>query len=611
MFKARPSFLSPRPAAIACLAFIAALSNPSPGHAAEANAANWYFSPHLTEDRNPALCQALERAVVGRFFTTKEMDNLEDEPTLNGPDIEWVIKRKEYDPWDTPGDDGVGHGFNVFTLTDDDGMEMHLALYWHVERHWNNYYGLALLDNPGQLDALVEKIMAGASEDDDYDDYRVRRDLFYGDLRRYAIDWGDWRVRPVFQYGGAVYVLSDSYDIFSVRAWGDPWIPWLDAGKAFPVTLTRLHADGRLETTCRIATHAPREQRHRIAQQMKAPRYFAALRPMMGLDQVCPGTANIASRHMTYTTTLRADSLLRPWAFEGVDRYLRPEVIQAYLEQWAGESLWNHLHYQEFLAARAEFRQGLSAVLTDRLGLTAVEAEAKADWVIESLDHGHFRFSSNTGHWLNIDEYGRVPLEKRLARATGDPIRGRRTLNLALLAGVDWVTIEGYLKAEAAATHLTPPRLLTHPIEERPWIPVESPVVFALPHPELVAALHNLGLPIDQPNVFGKTPLMYAAQFDLLETARLLLDLGADPTAVTTESPECTTAVKINGRTALTYAAENAGEDMIKLLLQKGADPLATDSAGRGLEDYLRLNRRLGTKQRRKLAVTGQALVPR
>jgi len=88
MFKARPSFLSPRPAAIACLAFIAALSNPSAGHAAEANATNWYFSPHLTEDRNPALCQALERAVVGRFFTTKEMDNLEDEPALNGPDIE-------------------------------------------------------------------------------------------------------------------------------------------------------------------------------------------------------------------------------------------------------------------------------------------------------------------------------------------------------------------------------------------------------------------------------------------------------------------------------------------------------------------------------------------
>ena len=142
-------------------------------------------------------------------------------------------------------------------------------------------------------------------------------------------------------------------------------------------------------------------------------------------------------------------------------------------------------------------------------------------------------------------------------------------------------------------------------------MPVESPVVFALPHPELVVALHNLGLPIDQPNVFGKTPLMYAAQFDLLETASLLLDLGADPTAVTTESPECTTAVKINGRTALLYAAENAGEDMIKLLLQKGADPLATDSAGRGLEDYLRLNRKLGTKQRRKLAVTGQALVPR
>ena len=70
MFKARLKVPFPRPAAIACLALAAALSNPSAGHATEANAANWYFSPHLTEDRNPALCQALERAVVGRFCTT-------------------------------------------------------------------------------------------------------------------------------------------------------------------------------------------------------------------------------------------------------------------------------------------------------------------------------------------------------------------------------------------------------------------------------------------------------------------------------------------------------------------------------------------------------------
>jgi hypothetical protein len=604
MFKARPSFLSPRPAAIACLAFIAALSNPSAGRAAEADASNWYFSPHLTENRQPALCQALERAVIGRFFTSKEMDNLEDEPALNGPDIEWVIKRKEYDPWDTPSDD-VGYDHDVFTLTDGDGAEMHLALYWSTERHWGNYYGLALLDHPGRLDALVEQVLDGISENSER---YYRKQAFRNQLNRYEVDDGDWRVRPIFQYEGAVYVLSDSYDTFSVRAWGDPWIPWLNAGETFPVRLTRLHADGRLETTCRIATHAPREQRLRIAHEMKAPRYFAALRLMMGLDQVCPGNSNIVAGHINYTTTLRADTLLRPWAFEGDDRYLRPEIIQAYLQQWAGENLWNHLLYREFLAARAEFRDGLSAIFATRLNLSTVEAEARAEEVIESLDHGHFRFSPNTGRWLRYTESHRVPLEERLAKATGNPLNARRNLNLALLAGLDWPTIEGYLRAEAAATRRTPQKLLSHPIEERPWVPMESPVVFALPHPELVVTLHNLGLSIDQPNVFGKTPLMYAAQFDLLETASLLLDLGADPTAVTTESPKCTTAVKINGRTALLYAAENANEDMIKLLLQKGADPLATDSAGRGLEDYLRLNRKLGTKQRRKLAEIGQAL---
>jgi hypothetical protein len=606
MLKARPRFPRPFSLTTACLAFAAALSNPAAGQGIEANPANWYFTPHLVENHNPPLCQALERAVVGRFFTSKELDNLEDEPALNGPDIDWVIKRKEYEYQSAPSEE-VGYDFDVFTLVSKEGEQVHLTLYWHTERHWGNYYGLALIDHTARLDELVKQVLDGTTEDSDF---YLRRQAFHSQLNRYTVDDGDWRPPPVFQYQGDLYILSDSYDIFSVRAWGDPSIPWLDAGKAFPVTLTRLRIDRRLEKTCEVRMHAPRAQRERIAHEMNAPRYFAALRLMMGLDQVCPGTANIDARHMNDTTTLRADALLRPWAFEGVDRYLRPEVIKAYLEQWAGESLWNHLHYQEFLASQAEFRQGLSTVFADRLGLTAAEAEGKADWVIESLDHGHFRFSSNTGHWLNIDDYGRVPVEKRLARAARDPIRARRTLNLALLAGIDWATIEGYLKTGGATTRLASQRLLTHPMEEHPWVPAESPVVFALLHPELIVQLHDIGLSIDAPNVFGKTPLMYAAQFDLVDTAGLLLDLGADPKAVTIESPRCTTAIGIHGRSALMYAAENADEEMIKLLLQKGADPQARDTIGRGLEDYLRLNHKLGAKQRRKLADLGQALAP-
>ena len=598
--------LKARPLATACLAFAAALSNPAAGQGIEADPSNWYFTPHLVEDLNPPLCQALERAVVGRFFTTKEVDNLEDEPALNGPDIKWVIKRKEYEYRTSPSDD-VGYDFDVFTLSDEEGEQTHLALYWHSERHWGNFFGLAVLDDPTRLDQLAERVLDGITEDSTS---YLREQAFHNQLNRYAIDWGAWRVRPVFQYEGAIYFITDSSDLFSTPA-SRTAMAWLHAVARWPTTLTRINSDKRLETICKIRMQPPRAHLELIAHEMKAPRYFSALRLMMGHDSICAGSWDFVGRHMTKATTLRADTVLRPWAFEGVHRYLRPEIIQAYLEQWAGESLWNHLHYQEFLAARAEFRQGLGAVFTDGLDLTTAEAEAKADWVIESLDHGHFRFSSNTGHWLNIDEYGRVPLEIRLARATGDPIRARRTLNLALLAGIDWATIEGYLKTEGATTRLASQRLLTHPMEEHPWVPAESPVVFALLHPGLVTELHRLGLSIDEPNVFGKTPLMYAAQFDLLETARLLLDLGADPRAVTSESPECATAVEIHGRTPLMYAAENAGEDMIKLLMREGADPLARDTIGRGVGDYLNLNRKLGDKQRRKLTDLGQALAPK
>src|SRR5690606_35380685 len=55
----------------------------------------------------------------------------------------------------------------------------------------------------------------------------------------------------------------------------------------------------------------------------------------------------------------------------------------------------------------------------------------------------------------------------------------------------------------------------------------------AIGYPEALQYLLGRGLDPNVTNGFGKTPLMYAAQHDQLESARILLRAGADPNAAT------------------------------------------------------------------------------
>jgi len=90
---------------------------------------------------------------------------------------------------------------------------------------------------------------------------------------------------------------------------------------------------------------------------------------------------------------------------------------------------------------------------------------------------------------------------------------------------------------------------------------------------------------VDERNNFGKTALMVAAQFDHLDSARLLLDRGAQVNATTWMQNG--TGLAHDGRTALMYAAATGSLSMVKLLLERGADPHLADTMGRRAVDYL------------------------
>jgi hypothetical protein len=104
-------------------------------------------------------------------------------------------------------------------------------------------------------------------------------------------------------------------------------------------------------------------------------------------------------------------------------------------------------------------------------------------------------------------------------------------------------------------------------------------------HPEALAFLLERGTAVDEENAIGKTPLMAAAQFDQIESARLLLSHGASVNNATRQEGMLT--LHHDGRSALMYAAANSPLLMIELLLEAGADPYQTDTKGARAVHYL------------------------
>ncbi|QKE64147.2 ankyrin repeat domain-containing protein [Aquipseudomonas campi] len=101
-----------------------------------------------------------------------------------------------------------------------------------------------------------------------------------------------------------------------------------------------------------------------------------------------------------------------------------------------------------------------------------------------------------------------------------------------------------------------------------------SDLSIAILYPEALSYLLEQGADPNQRNPFGKTPLMYAAQYNQLESARLLLAKGANANATTIwPTDRCTYQLSTRNMTALHYAARYASPELIDLLLEKGAEP--------------------------------------
>ena len=82
------------------------------------------------------------------------------------------------------------------------------------------------------------------------------------------------------------------------------------------------------------------------------------------------------------------------------------------------------------------------------------------------------------------------------------------------------------------------------------------------------------GLDVNEQNEFGKTPLMYAVQFNQLEAVKILIDSGADINARTyIPWNKCFYNLNTFDYTPLVYAARYASAELLNYLLDVGASP--------------------------------------
>jgi hypothetical protein len=305
-----------------------------------------------------------------------------------------------------------------------------------------------------------------------------------------------------------------------------------------------------------------RERVDSITLPPELSRFLGEIRRMQGEEGRSSGTLHSLSRHLGISSYYIEKSVVQPWdILAHGDALPRPEVVQdteSHLQSWAMESVSNYHLFENYRRGKDAAFAALRDLYRDRFGLNDELAKRYSTSSLNAVIAVSFYF------------YGDSP-----APEADDNLRSK------LLAGAP--------REEISA-------LLTDDLVNKRSPSGEPSFFFALEHPEMLEMLIGRGADLAATNAFGRTALMYAAQFNLEKSVRLLVQRSASVAAATaspdisSDLPPIEIAIRCDHRTALMYAAENASAAVISLLLDVGADPQAKDTCGRSVADYLAKN---------------------
>ena len=255
----------------------------------------------------------------------------------------------------------------------------------------------------------------------------------------------------------------------------------------------------------------------------------------------------------------------RPWRLNSSEN--SRQMIEEDLELWGHSGIWQFTEYTNYLSQISKAEEELGGVYAKSFSLPVSEAKQLAYSTVSialtaGFAHGRFTDAAHEFH-------------KRLLNGT--------------------VSKEDLTKIKFDAN--------TQDESDASSEKEESLLTFAIAHPQLLSLLLDKGANPNEQNWFGKTPLMYAAQFNQTESASVLLAHGAQIELSTVKTS--LSCIDINHLTALHYAVRYASKNFIRLLLQHGVPKFAENSKGHTPFDYLTgyENKHLTTADREKLKV--------
>lgn len=309
-----------------------------------------------------------------------------------------------------------------------------------------------------------------------------------------------------------------------------------------------------LNLTCEIKTLPSQEEIYAQYHEIEGmPDYIRLLSDMMGGSGSC-GTLNAPARARNSMNEALRSMVYRPWARSRINSESmgggNKGNIYENLRLWGYNGIWNYGKYKAFLALRPKIDENLTEFYKKNFSLDEEKAKALTAssmlYVLTSaFDHGKVKDEHHALHKAILD---------------GLPQDKFKELN-----------VPGDIDSDNSY-----------------WPGEDSLLTFAINQSDLIQFLLNQGLDINKGNAFNKTPLMYAAQYNSVESARILLRAGADTEVATTRSPDgCGNIIRTHNVSALHYAVRYASKEFVDLLIEYGASTGIEDSDGHTAYDYL------------------------
>jgi uncharacterized protein YecT (DUF1311 family) len=414
-----------------------------------------------------------------------------------------------------------------------------------------------------------------------------------------GVKWPDMNPINIFAYGGRYYVF---HYFGSPGLYGEPI-----------VALRQLHGNGTASPVCKVqmlpqletsdlkAGNAPQwlafppadGQRgfNKITLPTALLRFLGAIQRIQGEEGPNSGTLHALYRLQGQSAMINQKAVTQPWDLltAPTDEFEVTETETA-LHQWAMASVSNFHLFEEYRIAEPMARQSLSTFYRENFDVLADLADKASAIVLDRIIASSFHFERSQA----APDAPRVALGDMATVAKISAFRHppsteavstdvTQLLESALLTGAGKEDIIYLLEHGAQVTNG----------DMEPYGSGEPTLFFALEHPALMDLMLHHGASVRAINNFGKTALMYAAQYDLAPTARLLLKRGAD-IAAKAGTPDgdaaYSLAIRCKDRTALMYAAENASATVIDLLLDAGANGADSDSCQHSVKIYLDRN---------------------